>query len=132
MTGLWKCWRKPDIWLFEKSFVPSGRPGRASLRGAPTPLRSKDQRKIRETVSSKHPFLRLLDQTFDCSAVGACRRPALPRPPGGQNLLLTVITYVDLMRNKEITSAVHWRRQFQPGFNTPAGDFFVVINNNTL
>lgn len=111
---------------------PLGGRGWASLRVAPTTLESEVQRKIRETGSSKHPFLRLLDQTSDCSAVGACRRPALPRPPGGQILLLTVITYVDLMRNKEITSVVHWRRQLQPGSNMPAGDFFVYIKNNTL
>lgn len=54
------------------------------------------------------------------------------RPPRGQNLLLTVITYIDIMRNKEITSVVHWRRQLQPGSNTLAGDFFDDINNNTL
>ena len=54
------------------------------------------------------------------------------RPPGGQNLLLTVITYIDIMRNKEITSVVHWQRQLQPGSNMPAGDFFVYIKNNTL
>ena len=51
------------------------------------------------------------------------------RPPGGQNFLLTVTTYVDLMRSKEITSVVHWRRQLQPGSNMPAGDFFVYIKN---
>ena len=62
------------------AFVPPGRPGWASLRGAPTPLGSKNQRKIRETGSSKYSFLRRLDQTFDCSAVGACRRAALPWP----------------------------------------------------
>ncbi len=54
------------------------------------------------------------------------------RPPGGQILLLTVITYVDIMRSKEITSVVHWRRQLQPGSNMPAGDFFDDINNNSL
>ena len=76
--------------------------------------------------------LRLLNQTFDRNGVGACRRPALPGPPGGPNFLLTVITYVNLIRNREITSVVCWRRQLQPDSNMPAGDFFVVINNNTL
>ena len=64
-------------------FCPLGGRGWASLRGAPTTLGSKNQRKIRETGSSKHPFLRLLDQTSNCSAVGASPRPALPWPPGG-------------------------------------------------
>lgn len=41
----------------------------------------------------------------------------------GQNFLLTVITYVNIMSSKEITSVVHWRRQLQPGSNMPAGDF---------
>ena len=62
------------------SFLPPGRPGRAPLRVAPTTLESKVQRKIRETGSSKYSFLKLLDQTFACNAVGACRRPALPWP----------------------------------------------------
>lgn len=50
----------------------------------------------------------------------------------GQNFLLTVITYVNMMSSKKITSVVHWRRQLQPGSNMPAGDFFDDINNNTL
>ena len=39
--------------------IPLGGRGRAPLRGAPTPLGSKNQRKIRETGSSKYSFLRL-------------------------------------------------------------------------
>lgn len=127
--GRWEMGHKCRVKSAEQ---PPGRPGWAPLRVAPTTLGSEDQRKIRETGSSKYSFLRRLDQTFDCSAVGASRRPALPRPPGGQILLLTVITYVDLMRSKEITSVVHWRRQLQPGSNMPAGDFFDDINNNSL
>lgn len=57
---------------------PLGGRGWASLRVAPTTLLSKDQRKIRETESSKYSLLRLLDQTFDCNGVGASRRPAHP------------------------------------------------------
>ena len=87
---------------------------RASRRGAPT-------------VPDLRTEIQAVHQT-----VGACRRPALPRPPGGQILLLIFITYVDIMLNKEITSVVHWRRQLQPGSNMPAGDFFVYIKNNTL
>ena len=75
---------RPSITTTAGLFFALWAAGMGSPAVAPTTLGLKVQRKIKETGSSKYSFLKLPDQTFDCSAVGASRRPALPGHPEGK------------------------------------------------